>query len=180
MSLDADWYDDLKDKYRALEAENADLRSKLQAAEGRIARAREEAQAIVAYADTKFAGDCAERERVRQGGKRLAAKVLLTVLDQPANAEGIASEGGSAQAANPREVPTDAPSVEAVVGILKGYERIPWEGADQTDWQALAGELAEGLGVAGHAHLAHYDAAVVATALARYHEAIAQHGGEGS
>jgi hypothetical protein len=53
--------------------------------------------------------------------------------------------------------------------------------ADGPDWQALAGDLAETLLLAAHSQAT--EAVVVMgakQALARYHEAIAQHGGEGS
>jgi hypothetical protein len=70
-----------------------------EAAEGRIERARHEL--AVSFNDQ------------RPGGAEDARREALRRLSEPANAEGIASEGGSAQAANPREAGTDAPSAEA-------------------------------------------------------------------
>jgi hypothetical protein len=80
--------------YPRLEAENAELHSKLEAAEGRIEQTR------------KFV-------KLRVHHSSMYYRALLDILSEPANAEGIASEGGSAKAANPHEVLTDAPSAEA-------------------------------------------------------------------
>jgi len=71
---------------------------------------------------------------------------------------------------NPEPSPTGGGAEDDAYTPEK-FERSKERVAVQPDWQALAGELAEAVGVAGHAHLAHYDAVVVAAALARYHEA---------
>jgi hypothetical protein len=176
-----------------LRAKNADLHTKLKAAEGRIERARE---ALKQY---RMDPDL---------GAAVANEDALGLLSEPANAEGIASEGGSASAANPHEKETaDAPSAEAacdhayyadpIDGGWEGYEGAchdcDWRSGNvtadkgkarddarryheslvepaQPGWQALAGELAEAM---GRERLS--DAGV--EALARYHEA-AQHSGE--
>jgi len=152
----------------------ADLHSKLQAAEGKIELARD-------VLDRRYRADAANGV-----SHTTAVQVALAILTEPTNAGGIASEGGSAEAANPRKEKADAPSAEA------GDAKDPWSARvqasidaltqpDQPDWQALAGELAE----KGQVFLdADSSDAMQATAedlqgaLARYDEATAQHSGE--
>jgi len=108
--------------------------------------------------------------------------------EPPANAEGIASEGGSASAANPREVPTDAPSAEAAAARFwedryRTQHRTLHRVADKlTETKALAGELAEMLGGAlppgSEGDIADFDPAWVERRyelFARHHAAVAQH-----
>jgi hypothetical protein len=108
-------------------AENADLRSKLDAAEGRIERAREAlANAVV---DEHWQA------------KMLFVTDALAILSEP-NAEGIASEGGSA--ANPRDLAADAPSagvgqpVRVPVGVVD--EGCPVCGDEGGDSEYFPGE----------------------------------------
>jgi hypothetical protein len=86
--------------------EIADLRSELEAAEGRIERARERLKL----------GENAQGHVPHAHNAIVAA---LKELSEPANAEGIASEGGSAKADNPHKVLTDAPSAEADCDSLR-------------------------------------------------------------
>ena len=189
--------------------EIADLRARLEAAEGLIAAARSKLQTLPASPRTLMALE--------------AIDAAQDVLSEPANAEGIASKGGSAQAANPRKEKADAPSAEAGepgvtppafeppvrtantswepsptgsgaeddwLGTREGYSYPAahgWQTEDdlQPDWQTLARELAEALVVLEECVDDAWDGSeqAVITAghvLARYHEAIAQHGGEGS
>jgi len=206
--------------------EIADLRARLEAAEGLIAAARSKLQTLPASPRTLMALE--------------AIDAAQDVLSEPANAEGIASKGGSAQAANPQKEKADAPSAEAEPRTLRGRvvlktniygeclkcgEHVPlgdashdcaspapaptgggagddwlgtregysypaahgWQTEDdlQPDWQTLARELAEALVVLEECVDDAWDGSeqAVITAghvLARYHEAIAQHGGEGS
>jgi hypothetical protein len=93
---------DLRSKLERLRGPSLRLRAKLEAAEGRIDRARR------ALRQRKFPQSLEYR---RPSDRIKAAEAAL----EPANAEGIASEGGTAeQAANPRETSPDAPSAEAV------------------------------------------------------------------
>ncbi len=197
---------DLTD-YQRIVLKNAELRAKLDAAEGRIERASDFVKLRVhhssmyyralltillepANAEEKSELHDWKRPRGRWHCVRCGAEkdgwARPVASGCPANAEGIASEGGSAEAANPRKEKADAPSAEA------GDAKDPWSARvqasidaltqpDQPDWQALAGELAE----KGQVFLdADSSDAMQATAedlqgaLARYDEATAQHSGE--
>jgi hypothetical protein len=177
--------------------EIAVLRSKLKAAEGKIARAREAlANAVV---DEHWQA------------KMLFVTDALAILIQPANAEGIASEGGSGGGAKRRQelirqgkmlskedLAEDYP--DEPDGAEERYEKFERESAgwsarvqasidaltqpDRPDWKARAGDLAHLLALAqpyiqaSERSYARWLTGASSQALARYHEAIDQHGGE--
>ena len=101
--------------------EIADLRSELEAS--RATRAKERGREAATYRRWQAAEGRIERAREKLLVRWVDGSVLthkqmidraLGILTEAANAEGIASEGGSAQAANPREKGmADAPSAEA-------------------------------------------------------------------
>jgi hypothetical protein len=159
-------------KVEALEAKIADLRTKLEAASAAEERMND------AFAGCRERLSQEIRHREAAEGRIEQARAAL----EPANAEGIASEGGSAEtAANPRDLPTDAPSAEAGVVV-----------DPSPDWQALAEELAKTLELvddggdnewlgddeATDFSLSGADRRCINAALARWREAIAQHSGE--
>jgi len=120
--------------------EIADLRERLKAAEWRIERMRPSTHVV------GWLASLTEGERQRTGLRQIEeqAQEAFAALAEPANAEGIASEGGLAQAANPDGFRADAPSAEA--GQQKAiYERWALPSSQggpislKPDQQALAG-----------------------------------------